>query len=99
MNKSNILSLPQDNSLESILLDLSLDTVSTWPGKALGEVDCGKGTAEWATGAQDYMEMLTEWGIRGNRKGADGRESHNLFWHNRGIKVLDVLFCFFNKVM
>lgn len=48
--------------------------MSTRPGKALGEVDCGKGTAEWANRAQDYMEMLTEWGIRGNRKGADERK-------------------------
>ena len=31
------------------------------------------------TKGQDYMEMLTEWGIWCNRKGVDGRESHSLF--------------------
>ena len=59
MNRSNILSLPQENSLESILLDPSLGTVSTQTRKSSWS---GKGRSEWANeGARLYGD--------GNRMG------------------------------
>lgn len=81
MNRSNILSLPQENSLESILLDPSLGTVSTQTRKTPGVVKEG---LNGQTKGQDYMEMVTEWAIWRNRKGADGRESQSVLtqpWH------------------